>query len=161
MVVPTLVGQALSGRDLTVFGDGTQTRCFTHVSDVVRALMQLAVHTASPGHVFNVGSDQETSILTLAERVLALTGSRSHIVLVPYREAYQQGFEDMMRRVPDLTRVRKLIGYVPTVSLDGILRSVIEHQRSRLQPEVYAENGLVEPAFEGATACVAGPWEVS
>ena len=132
MVIPNFVRQALAGEEITVFGDGTQSRCFTHVSDAVGALIGLAEHPRAVGEVYNVGSDQEVSIKDLAERVKHLTGSSSRIVFVPYDEAYEEGFEDMMRRVPDISKVHELIGYVPRVSLDEILTSVIDYQKAKL-----------------------------
>jgi len=132
MVIPNFVRQALAGEEITVFGDGTQSRCFTHVSDAVGALIGLAEHPRAVGEVYNVGSDQEVSIKELAERVKHLTGSSSRIVFVPYDEAYEEGFEDMMRRVPDTSKVHELIGYVPRVSLDEILTSVIDYQKAKL-----------------------------
>jgi UDP-glucose 4-epimerase len=131
MVVPTLVRQALEGRPVTVFGDGTQTRCFAHVDDVVSALLALAEHPAAPGEVFNVGSDREISVRGLAERIRELTGSRSPIRLVPYEEAYGAGFEDMARRVPDLGKLRARVGWEPVHDLDAALRAVIRHQERR------------------------------
>ena len=132
MVIPSFVGQALSGREITIFGDGTQTRCFTHVSDAVGALMRLAGDSRAVGEVYNIGSNQEVSILELAQRVKHLTGSGSPIVFVPYDQAYEEGFEDMMRRVPDLSKINSLIGYTPKFSLDEMILGVIEYQRQRM-----------------------------
>lgn len=129
MVVPTFVRQALSGRPITVYGDGTQSRCFTHVKDSVRALAGLMVCEGAVGGVFNVGSTQEVSIFGLAERVKELAQSKSEITLIPYDEAYEEGFEDMPRRVPDLSKTKGLIGYSPTLSLDDIINDVIAHER--------------------------------
>jgi UDP-glucose 4-epimerase len=131
MVIPTFVRQALAGRPLTVYGDGTQTRCFGYVNDVVGALVALMDSDESVGEVFNIGSSEEVSIMRLAERVRELTGSKSEIVTVPYDEAYEDGFEDMPRRVPDTTKVNRLTGFKPTVSLDQILESVIEYYSGR------------------------------
>jgi UDP-glucose 4-epimerase len=125
MVVPTFVKQALTGRPITIHGDGRQSRCFCHVEDVVRALMALVDHPGAVGEVFNIGSDEEITIRGLAERVKSLAGSESEIVTIPYEQAYGEGFEDMPRRVPDLGKVGRLIGYRPTRSLDQILESVI------------------------------------
>ena len=128
MVIPNFVKQALLGHPITVFGDGQQSRCFTYVSDVVGALVTLAEEPRAVGQVLNVGNDhEEVTILDLALRVKARTGSKSEIVLVPYDKAYEEGFEDMPRRVPDLTRLRALIGYEPKVHLDEILDRVIEY----------------------------------
>jgi UDP-glucose 4-epimerase len=128
MVIPNLVKQSLLGHPLTVHGDGTQTRCFTYVSDVVGQLVVLSEKEAAVGEVFNVGNDrEEISILELAERVKSRTGSKSRIELVPYEKAYEEGFEDMNRRVPDLSKLRALTGYEPRVTLDEILDRVIEY----------------------------------
>jgi UDP-glucose 4-epimerase len=128
MVVPNFIKQALLGHPLTVFGDGSQSRCFTYVSDVVGVLLSLASHEGAVGEVFNVGNDrEEVTIRELAERVKARTGSKSEIVTVPYDQAYEEGFEDMRRRVPDLTKVHALVGYEPKVHLDEILDRVIAY----------------------------------
>jgi UDP-glucose 4-epimerase len=126
MVIPRFVAQALTGEPLEVYGDGRQSRCFAHVRDVVGALVGLMDEPRARGQVFNVGNDEEVSILQLAERVRALAGSSSPIRLIPYNEAYTAGFEDMLRRVPDLGKIRRLIGYRPTRNLDQILADVIE-----------------------------------
>lgn len=117
----------MRGQPLTVYGDGTQSRCFCDVRDVVRAVIGLAETPEADGQVFNIGSEQEVTIRELAERVKAITGSRSEIVQVPYSEAYPSGFEDMQRRVPDTTRVRRLLGWRAEYSLDEILESVATH----------------------------------
>ncbi len=127
MVLPTFVRQALAGEPITVFGDGTQSRSFTYVGDVVDALAKLANETRAVGQVFNIGSTEEIAIGDLAERVRTLTGSRSAIRFVPYDEAYEAGFEDMPRRVPDISKIRALVGYEPRVQLDEILTRVIEY----------------------------------
>jgi UDP-glucose 4-epimerase len=129
MVVPTFVRQALAGEPITVFGDGTQTRCFTYVGDVVGALVKIVGCQEALGNVYNLGNTEEISMRALAERVKALTKSSSPIVTVPDDQAYESGFEDMPRRVPDLSRIRRLIGYEPRVSLDEILQLVIAHHR--------------------------------
>ena len=131
MVIPTFVKQALAGRPITVYGDGKQSRCFGYVGDVVGALIQLMDNPAAVGNVFNIGSNEEITILELAQRVKELTHSHSEIVFVPYDEAYEEGFEDMPRRIPDITKVRKLVGFQPKMSLDGILQSVIDYQSGR------------------------------
>jgi UDP-glucose 4-epimerase len=138
MVIPNFVSQALRGDDITVFGDGTQSRCFTDVSDAVGALMGIAAHPDAVGEVYNIGSDREITITELANRIKYLTDSPSRIVFVPYDEAYEEGFEDMMRRVPDLSKIGALIGYQPKVGLDEILNHVIEHERSKLADNVYS-----------------------
>ena len=128
MVIPNFVKQALLGHPITVFGEGGQSRCFTYVSDVVGVLVRLAEEPRAVGQVLNVGNDhEEVTILDLAQRVKARTGSKSEIVRVPYDQAYEEGFEDMPRRVPDLTRLRALTGYEPKVHLDEILDKVIEY----------------------------------
>ena len=129
MVIPNFVQQALAGRPITVFGDGTQSRSFTYVGDVVRAMVALIDEPRAVGQVFNIGNGNEISINQLAERIKTLTGSHSDIVRIPYDEAYEAGFEDMPRRVPDISKVRSLIGYAPTVELDEILARVIAHFR--------------------------------
>lgn len=129
MVVPTFVRQALAGHPITVFGDGTQSRSFTYVGDVVEALVTLASEPRAIGNVFNIGNTDEITIRDLAERVKSMTGSQSPIHLIPYDQAYEAGFEDMPRRVPDLSKLRDLIGYQPKVQLEEILRRVIEHVR--------------------------------
>lgn len=131
MVVPTFVKQALSGRPITVYGTGEQTRCFAYVGDVVSALIALMNHEDAVGEVFNVGSNEEVSITQLAHRVLELTNSSSEIVYIPYDEAYEEGFEDMPRRVPDISKVSGLIGFRPNTSLDGMLQQVIEYFSGR------------------------------
>lgn len=131
MVIPNFVRQALSGAPITVFGDGTQSRCFGHVMDIVPALYKLSMNDAAVGEVFNLGSDQEVSIMGLAERVKTLTGSNSPIHLIPYEQAYEAGFEDMPRRVPDLSKSHRTIGYQPSYSLDDILNSVIAFERQQ------------------------------
>jgi UDP-glucose 4-epimerase len=128
MVVPNFVKQGLMGHPITVYGDGTQSRCFTYVTDVVGALMNLADHEGAVGQVFNIGNDsEEVTIRDLAHRVKERTASRSEIVTVPYDKAYESGFEDMPRRVPDLNKIRKLIAYEPKVHLDEILDRVIAY----------------------------------
>ncbi len=129
MVIPNFVRQALSGQPITVFGDGTQSRSFTYVGDVVRAMVALINEPRAVGQVFNIGNGHEITISELAEKVRQMTGSSSEIVKVPYEKAYEAGFEDMPRRVPDISRIRALIGYEPTVELDETLTRVIEHFR--------------------------------
>ena len=131
MVIPNFVRQALAGEPLTVFGDGTQTRSFCHVTDVVGALLKLVAEPRAIGEVINIGNTQEVSIRVLADRVRELTGSTSAVRIVPYDEAYESGFEDMPRRVPDLTKIEGLIGYRPQYSLDDILTQVIEYFRRK------------------------------
>ena len=130
MVVPRFVGQALRNQPVTIFGDGSQTRCFCHVSDVVGALVSLSEHPDAFGKVFNLGGAEEISIGDLAERIIELVGSRSELELIPYDDAYEEGFEDMARRVPNTTRANRLVGFEPSVGLDDIIRSVIADQRA-------------------------------
>jgi len=131
MVMPRFVAAALRDQPIRVFGDGTQRRCFGHVQDVVRAIVALADAPQAVGQVFNVGTAEEVSILDLARRVIALTCSRSEIVTVPYDEAYPDGFEDMIRRVPDTTRIRQAVGWSPQHSLDDIIRDVAAWLRQK------------------------------
>ena len=129
MVVPNLVRQALTGQPITVFGDGTQSRSFTYVGDVVRAVVALIDEPRAVGEVFNIGNTTEISIDELAHRIKQMTGSSSPIVRIPYDQAYEAGFEDMPRRVPDISKIRALVGYEPTVELDEILTRVIASLR--------------------------------
>jgi UDP-glucose 4-epimerase len=132
MVIPNFVRQALKGEAITVYGDGSQSRCFTHVNDVVSALMKLIEHPDAVGEVYNIGSEQEVTMLQLAERIKELTGSSSDIVFLPYEQAYEEGFEDMQRRVPDISKANRLIDYQPTYTLDEILMSVIDYHRTKM-----------------------------
>lgn len=131
MVVPRFISQARCGEPITVYGDGTQRRCFTWVGDVVQALIALSEHPGAVGEVFNLGGTEEVTILELAERAKGLTGSASPITFVPYEQAYAEGFEDMPRRVPSIDKAHRLIGYRPTLGLDGILKSVNEYLDQR------------------------------
>jgi UDP-glucose 4-epimerase len=131
MVIPNFVRQALAGEPITVFGDGQQSRSFTHVADVVGALIKLVAEPKAIGQVINIGTTQEISIGELASRVRKLSGSQSLIKLIPYSEAYETGFEDMPRRLPDLSKVTELIGYRPQHTLDDILVQVIEYHRKK------------------------------
>lgn len=127
MVIPTFVKQALAGRPITIYGDGKQSRCFGYVGDVVGALVKLMDHPDAVGQVFNIGSNEEVTILELAERIKSLTDSPSTISFTPYDEAYEEGFEDMPRRIPDITKVGELVGFRPTKKLDEILQSVVDY----------------------------------
>ncbi|HZL92102.1 MAG TPA: GDP-mannose 4,6-dehydratase [Vicinamibacterales bacterium] len=127
MVLPTFVRQALGGQPITVFGDGRQSRSFTYVGDVVEALIALASEPRAVGEVFNIGNTGEVTISHLAERVKTLTSSESLIQYVPYDQAYETGFEDMPRRVPDISKVKALIGFQPKLELDDMIKSVIEY----------------------------------
>ena len=131
MVLPTFVRQALAGQPITVFGDGKQSRSFTYVGDVVEALVTLAAEPKAIGGVYNIGNTDEVSIRDLADRVKAATGSTSEIQYIPYDQAYEAGFEDMPRRVPDITKLAKLIGYQPKVGLDEIIQRGVRHFREQ------------------------------
>src|SRR5687767_3371812 len=131
MVIPNFVRQALAGQPITVFGDGTQSRSFTYVGDVVRALVALINEPRAVGQVFNIGNGREISINDLAEKIKVMTGSSSEIVRIPYDQAYESGFEDMPRRVPNIAKIQALTGYKPTVELDEILDKVIEYFRQQ------------------------------
>ncbi len=126
MVVPTFVKQALLNHPITVYGDGNQSRCFTYVGDVVHAIIETVNNPDAVGQVFNIGSEDEISIRQLAELVKSKTNSNSEIVTIPYNKAYEEGFEDMQKRVPDLTKIRGLIGYEPKTNLNEILEIVID-----------------------------------
>ena len=138
MVIPNFVQQALSGQPITVYGNGQQSRSFGYVGDVVRALANLAHHTGAVGEVFNIGNTQEISIIELADLVKKMTGSKSEIIYVPYDRAYEKGFEDMPRRVPDISKIQRLVGYQPSLDLEGILERVIlsirDNDRTELIP---------------------------
>jgi UDP-glucose 4-epimerase len=125
MVVPNFIRQAVRGEPITVYGDGKQTRCFTYVGDVVKSVIALTETDKAWGDVYNVGRPAEISIEDLAHRVIELTGSGSQVTYVPYEQAYTKGFEDMRRRVPDVTRLRETIGYAPDTPLDEALRRII------------------------------------
>jgi len=131
MVVPRFIGQALRNEPITVYGDGNQTRNFTYVKDLVKCVLALIDDPNAVGEIFNIGGEEEISINNLAQRVKAITGSNSPIVHVPLSGAFQEGFEDMERRVPDITKVKKLTGYRNTYDLNAILREVVEYERTR------------------------------
>jgi UDP-glucose 4-epimerase len=147
MVLPRFVQQALAGQPLTVYGDGSQRRCFVYVGDVIGALVRLMEHPGAVGQIFNVGNTEEVSILDLARRVIELAHSTSTIQMVPYDVAYEAGFEDMSRRVPDLTRIRSLIDYAPRVSLDEIILRMIDHFR-----DAAADEEVAAPVARAATS---------
>ena len=130
MVIPRFVGQALKNQPITIFGDGTQTRCFCHVSDIVNGVLALSEHPEAVGKVFNLGGDQEVSISDLARQVIELVGSESELEYISYDAAYEEGFEDMTRRVPNTTRARQLVGFEPLIKLEDIIQSVIDDQRA-------------------------------
>jgi UDP-glucose 4-epimerase len=131
MVIPTFVRQALAGQPITVFGDGTQRRSFTYVGDVVDGITRLMAEPKAVGQVFNIGNGEEISMRALAEKVKAMTASASEIVTIPYDQAYEAGFEDMPRRVPDISKIRALVGYEPKVQLEETLTRVIDYIRTR------------------------------
>ncbi len=130
MVVPTFVKQGLAGKPITVYGDGTQSRCFTHVHDVVIALADLMTREDAYGQVFNIGNDQECSITELARNIRELTGGKSELQYIPYDKAYEAGFEDMQRRVPSIEKINGLVGWKPTIQLPQIIQDVIDFQRA-------------------------------
>ena len=132
MVVPRLVRQAIAGEDVTVYGDGTQTRCFLHVADAVQAIIGLSVHEQATGRAFNIGNPEPITILELAERIISRTGSSSPIRFVPYEEAYAEGFEELGRRQPDAQALIELLGWRPRRTLDDALDDVIAFQRAEL-----------------------------
>ena len=131
MVLPRFVRQALDGEDLTVFGDGTQSRCFVHVLDTVHALLQLSDAKEAIGNVYNIGSSVETAIIELAGRVIQRTGSDSKIRLVPYSEAYEEGFEELGRRRPDTSAIAELAGWQPSRTLDETIDDLVAYERGR------------------------------
>jgi len=142
MVIPRFVSQALKGEPLMVHGSGKQSRCFLHVKDAVNALEKLAQHSQAVGDVFNLGSQEEVTIEELANLVIRLTKSSSHLTYVPYEEAYEEGFEDMPRRVPDTTKIRALIGFQPTMNLEEIIQSVVDSMRQSLLKSPRPAQGL-------------------
>lgn len=131
MVIPRFIGQALRGEPITVYGDGTQSRCFCDVSDVVKAITGLAQHPEAPGQLYNIGGTEEVRIQELAERIKVVTESSSEIIHIPYTEAYADGFEDMQRRMPDTNRIQALLGWHPQLSLDQILMRVRDDLKAR------------------------------
>jgi UDP-glucose 4-epimerase len=151
MVIPRFITQALLGEPLSVYGDGQQSRCFSYVGDVVRGVLLLAEHSGAIGEVFNIGTDEEITIERLAIKIKEITGSSSRIVYVPYEEAYASGFEDMKRRVPDLSKIGSLVGYSPTISLDELLVLTVNDICQRL--DIAPPRGL--PAVEPAASFVA------
>lgn len=144
MVIPNFVQQALTGQPITVYGGGNQSRAFGYVGDVVKAIANLAYHPAAVGQVFNIGNTEEITMNELAKLVKKITGSNSEIVHVPYDQAYEQGFEDMQRRVPDVSKIRQLIGYHPSVDLEGILAEIITSMRESL----HVDSGCAAQAAE-------------
>jgi UDP-glucose 4-epimerase len=145
MVVPRFVRQAITGDDVTVYGDGTQVRCFLHIDDAVRALLAVANHDRATGRTFNVGSPQPVTILDLARRIVRRVGSCSRIIFVDYEEAYDDGFEELGRRTPDTTAVHELVGWTPRRSLDDALDDVISYERAKLALEACAQRQAAPP----------------
>ena len=129
MVIPRFVKQALRGEDITVYGNGKQSRCFLHVKDAVGGLIRLMSSEDAVGRVFNIGSQEEITIEDLAKKIIEITKSKSKIIYVPYDKAYEEGFEDMQRRVPDTTKAREVVGFRPTINLLGIIESVVEYSK--------------------------------
>ncbi|MBA7514657.1 UDP-glucose 4-epimerase [subsurface metagenome] len=137
MVVPRFIEQAISGKPITIYGDGNQTRSFAYISDVVNGMVSLANHPGAVGEIFNLGGEQEITISDLAKKVKRLTKSNSEIVYLSYEEVYGEGFEDMRHRIPDTTKIRNLIGYLPRVGLDDTLKKTIEYHRNKKKVEIY------------------------
>jgi len=133
MVIPRFVQQALDGKPITVYGDGRQSRCFVHVKDVIKGVIKLANYPQAIGQIFNIGSTEEITINDLAIKIKTLANSKSEIQYIPYEKAYAIGFDDMRRRVPDLSRIRNLIGYVPKANLDSTLKEMIEYMSFKNQ----------------------------
>jgi len=127
MVIPRFVSQALKGKDITVYGNGKQSRCFLHVKDAVDSLIRLMNNKKAIGEVFNIGSQEEITIEDLAKKIIEITRSKSKIIYIPYDKAYEEGFEDMQRRVPDTAKIRESVGFRPTAGLECIIKSVVEY----------------------------------
>ena len=132
MVVPRFVTQALKDEAVTIYGTGKQSRCFLHVKDVVDTLVKLMNKDDTVGKVFNIGSQEEISIENLARKIIDITKSKSSVTYIPYSKAYEEGFEDMERRVPDTQRVKEAVGFKPTVDLEGIIKSVVEYYKKKI-----------------------------
>lgn len=124
MVMPRFIESAIKGQPIYIYGDGSQTRCFTHVKDVVRAILLIIDSSKSTGEIFNIGNDKQISILSLAKHVLALTQSKSNLIFIPYEKAYGVGFEDMERRVPDISKIKNILGWSPEIGLDEIIKDI-------------------------------------
>lgn len=129
MVIPAFINQAVKNKPITVFGNGKQTRCFIHVKDVVNALIRLMKEPKAKGQIFNIGGKEEISIKQLAKEIIRLTKSRSKIVYIPYEKAYKENFEDIQRRVPDTTKIRKLIGFKPGYTLYNIIKDIVNYSK--------------------------------
>jgi len=130
MVIPRFVNQALKNEDMTVYGTGKQSRCFLHVKDVIKTLIKLMNNKDAVGQVFNIGSQEEISIEDLAKKIIEITKSKSKLIYISYEKAYEEGFEDMQRRVPDTTKVKNLVGFKPTIDLEGTIKSVVEYYKT-------------------------------
>jgi UDP-glucose 4-epimerase len=131
MVMPRFIEQALNNSPITVYGTGKQSRCFLHVKDVINALTKLAQEHKAIGEVFNIGSQEEITIEQLAKEIIKLTGSKSKIEYIPYEEAYEEGFEDMQRRIPDINKINKLIGFKPTYTLPEIIKDIVKYLKDK------------------------------
>jgi UDP-glucose 4-epimerase len=129
MVIPKFINQALNNKDITIYGDGRQTRCFTYVKDVVFALIKLAQWPLAAGNVYNIGSQEEISIQEIANRIIKATNSQSKIINIPYSNVYEEGYEDMARRLPSIEKISAAIGYAPTLTIDDIIELMIRHQK--------------------------------
>jgi len=130
MVIPRFVKHAMLDQPIPVYGDGSQSRCFTYIGDVIKAMLALIDHPDAVGQIFNIGSTEEITIQELAEKIIELTNSKSTILHISYEEAYEKGFEDMKRRVPDISKINNLIGWQPKVGIDELLTKIIEYHRS-------------------------------
>jgi UDP-glucose 4-epimerase len=148
MVVPRFVRQAIAGEDVTVYGDGSQVRCFLHVQDAVRAILAVSEHDRAAGCAFNVGNPERITILGLAERIIERVGSRSGITFVPYEDAYEEGFEELGQRTPDITALSELTGWTPRLSLDEALDDVIGFERAELAIEAGARHNGRQPVSQ-------------
>jgi len=137
MVVPRFIEQAISGEPITICGDGNQTRSFAYVSDVVNGIVNLGGHPRAVGEIFNLGGEEKITISGLAKKIKRFTKSNSQIIYLPYEEVYGEGFEDMRHRIPDITKVRSLIGYVPKVGLEDALKKTIEYHKNKKRVEIY------------------------
>jgi UDP-glucose 4-epimerase len=155
MVVPRFVRQALQNEPLTIYGDGAQSRCFTDVGDAVRSLIQLSETPAAVGEAFNIGNEREITILELARMIIALTGSASPVQFIPYEQAYDHGFEDMRRRVPDVSKLRAAIGYAPQTPLEENLQRIIQSMLAaepglRSRPRIKTQRARITVTVEPA-----------
>jgi len=130
MVLPRFISAALSGEDLVVYGDGKQSRCFTHINDAIAAILKVSDSQAAIGEVFNIGNDQEISINELAKLVISRTASKSSIVSKSYQDAYGSGFEDLVRRVPDITKIKRVLGWAPNLGLNEIISDIVAFNQS-------------------------------